>query len=252
MRPESLKPGLWRQAVKDWAGDRVLSLPFAKARVPFRGHVFLLFPISVGARPFAEFKFYSFWECSQGVSLRGSQDVPEPTLSLPAIEWGYGESPADRKATLFSQWSLLANKGQKWPTDSTVQSDSERWSLRRMRLRHHVTQAEKDTRFLGATWWLAVWQFPEMWKALLGWLRGKTSVHLSSVTQSCLTPCIPMDSSTPGFPVHHQLPEFAQSHIHWVVNGQLNHLILCWPLLLTPSIFPSIRVFSDESVLLIG
>ena len=48
-----------------------------------------------------------------------------------------------------------------------------------------------------------------------------------------------MDCSTPGFPVHHQLPEFIQTHVHWSVMP-FNHLILCHPLLL-PSIFPSIR-----------
>ena len=55
-----------------------------------------------------------------------------------------------------------------------------------------------------------------------------------------------MDYSTPGFPVHHQLPELAQTHVYWASS---NHLILCHPLLLLPSIFPSIRVFSNESVL---
>ena len=52
-------------------------------------------------------------------------------------------------------------------------------------------------------------------------------------------------SSTPGFPIHHQLLELVQIHVHQV------HLILCRPLLLLPSIFPSIRVFSNESVLCI-
>ena len=42
------------------------------------------------------------------------------------------------------------------------------------------------------------------------------SVQLSSVTQSCLTLCNPMDCSVPGFPVHHQLPECTQTHIYWV------------------------------------
>ena len=41
-------------------------------------------------------------------------------------------------------------------------------------------------------------------------------VQFSSVAQSCLTLCNPMDCSTPGFTVHHQLPEFAQTHVHWV------------------------------------
>ena len=70
----------------------------------------------------------------------------------------------------------------------------------------------------------------------------------SSATQSCLTVCDPMDCSTPGLPVHHQLPKFTQSHVHWVGDA-INHLILCRPLLLLPSIFPSIGVFSKESVL---
>ena len=52
----------------------------------------------------------------------------------------------------------------------------------------------------------------------------------------------------PGLPVHHQLPEFTQTHVRWSVMPS-NHLILCHPLLLLLSIFPSIRVFSSESVL---
>ena len=163
-------------------------------------------------------------------------------------------------------------------------------------------------------------------------------VQFSSVTQSCPTLCNPMDCSTPGIPIHHQLPELMQTHVHWVgdaiqpshplsspsprafnlslhqglfkwVSSSLrwpkfwrfsllinyfgcsvqplshvrlfvtpwtvarqaslsitnswsllklmsiesvlpsNHLILCPPLLLLSSIFPSIRVFSNESVL---
>ena len=44
----------------------------------------------------------------------------------------------------------------------------------------------------------------------------RNSVQFSSVTQSCPTLCSPMNCSTPGLPVHHQLPEFTQSHVHWV------------------------------------
>ena len=51
-----------------------------------------------------------------------------------------------------------------------------------------------------------------------------------------------MDCSTPGLPVLHYCPEFAQIHVHWV-DDATNHLILCCPLLL-PSVFPNIRVFS--------
>ena len=42
------------------------------------------------------------------------------------------------------------------------------------------------------------------------------SVRFSSVVQLCLTLCYPMNSSTPGLPAHHQLPEFTQTHVHWV------------------------------------
>ena len=68
----------------------------------------------------------------------------------------------------------------------------------------------------------------------------------SSVTQSCLILCDPMDCSMPGFPVHHQLLELAQTHVHRVSDAIQLH-ILCCPLLL-PSIFPSISIFSNESV----
>ena len=76
--------------------------------------------------------------------------------------------------------------------------------------------------------------------------------QLSSVAQSCLTLCGPVDHSTPGLPVHHQFPEFTQTHVHAVgVQSVMpsNHLIPWRPLLLLPSIFPSIRVFSNESAL---
>ena len=71
---------------------------------------------------------------------------------------------------------------------------------------------------------------------------------ISSVAQSCLTLCNPMNRSTPGLPVHHQLPEFTQTHVHELVMP-FNHLIFCCPLLLPPAIFPNIRVFSNETVL---
>ena len=74
------------------------------------------------------------------------------------------------------------------------------------------------------------------------------NAFFSSVTQLCPTLCDPMDCSTPGLPVHHQLPELLKlMSIESVMPS--NHLIFCHPLLLPPSICPSIRVFSDESVL---
>ena len=53
----------------------------------------------------------------------------------------------------------------------------------------------------------------------LTFTAGQERDQFSSVTQSCLTLCDPMDCSTPGFPVLHQLPEPAQTHVHWVSNA---------------------------------
>ena len=66
----------------------------------------------------------------------------------------------------------------------------------------------------------------------------------SSVAQSCPTLCDPMNRSTPGLPVYHHLPEFTQTHVHRVSDAiQPSHPLL------PPSIFSSIRGFSNESAL---
>ena len=58
--------------------------------------------------------------------------------------------------------------------------------------------------------------------------RGNlSSVHFSSVTQSCPSLCDPVNRSTPGLPVHHHLPEFTQTHVHWVSDAiQPSHPLL--------------------------
>ena len=71
--------------------------------------------------------------------------------------------------------------------------------------------------------------------------------QFSPVAQACVTLCDPMDCSTPGLPVHHQLPEFTQTMSIMSVMPS-NHLILYHPFLL-PQITPSIRVFSNVSTL---
>ena len=80
--------------------------------------------------------------------------------------------------------------------------------------------------------------------------RLQTSIQVSSATQSCPTLCDSMDFSTPGFPVHHHLPEFAQTHVHQVDDViQPSHLL--------SSPYPSAfnlsqhQGFSNESVLCI-
>ena len=70
----------------------------------------------------------------------------------------------------------------------------------------------------------------ETWVRSLGWedplekgtathtsiLAWRISIRISSVAQSCPTLCNPMECSMPGLPVHHQFPEFTQTHVHWV------------------------------------
>ena len=74
------------------------------------------------------------------------------------------------------------------------------------------------------------------------------SVQFSSFTQSWPTLCKPKNSSMPGLPVYHQLQEITQlMYMESVMPS--NSLILCRPLLLLPSIFPSIRAFSNEAAL---
>ena len=79
---------------------------------------------------------------------------------------------------------------------------------------------------------------------------GEWGIQFSLVTQSCLNFCEPVDCSMPGLPVHHQLLESAQFlSIELMMSS--NHLILCHPPLHLPSIVPSIRGLSNESVLYI-
>ena len=79
--------------------------------------------------------------------------------------------------------------------------------------------------------------------------KGVVCVCVYSCCSVVSTLCDPIGCSTPGFPVLHYLPEFGQTHVTESVMPS-NHLVLCCPLLLS-SIFPSIRVFSNESALLI-
>ena len=74
------------------------------------------------------------------------------------------------------------------------------------------------------------------------------SQSVSSLAQSCLILCDPMNRSMLGLPVHHQFPEFTQTHAHWVDDAiQPSHPLSS--LLLLPPIPPTIRVSSNESTL---
>ena len=71
---------------------------------------------------------------------------------------------------------------------------------------------------------------------------------IQSVTQLCPTLGDPMSCSMPGSPVHHQLLELSPTHVHWVSEA-IQPSQLCHHFLLLPSVFASIRVFSNESLL---
>ena len=109
-------------------------------------------------------------------------------------------------------------------------------------------------------WWSKGWESTFQWRdtgSIPGWgtkiphASGQLSlsVQFSSVPQSCPMLCDSTNHSMPGLPVHHQLPKSTQTHVHWVGDAiQPSHPLRC-PLLLLPSIFPSITGFSNESVL---
>ena len=74
-----------------------------------------------------------------------------------------------------------------------------------------------------------------------------TMTQFSSVTQSCPTLCDPKNCSTPGLPVHHQLPEFTQTHVHWVIDAISSSVITfsSCPQSLPPSgSFPMSQLFA--------
>ena len=71
-----------------------------------------------------------------------------------------------------------------------------------------------------------LWIFTYIWVHLSNWHTKEGSVQFTSVAQLCPILCDPMNRSTPGLPVHHQLPEFTQTRVHWVGNAiQPSHLL---------------------------
>ena len=99
--------------------------------------------------------------------------------------------------------------------------------------------------------WKTVWRFLKKqgikppYDPAIPLLGIPRSIQFSSVTQLYPTLCDPMDCRTPGLPVHHQFPESNSTESVRLFN----HFIICHPLHLLSSIFPSIRVFSNESFL---
>ena len=115
-------------------------------------------------------------------------------------------------------------------------------------------------KFLSRAWpsatpWTAAYQAPlsigftrqEYWSGLPLPSPILLLIQFSSVAQSCPTLCDPINHSTTGFLVQHQFPEFTQTNVHWVGDTIQPSHPLSSPSL--PSIFPGIRVFSNESAL---
>ena len=141
----------------------------------------------------------------------------------------------------------------------TEKRSNSKWEKQRTKRKGHEEEGEgkKDQKQGKSGHWTQEIDGKRKGKVKTGWEEClKTEnlkfdmgpVHFSSVAQSFLTLCDPTDCSTPGFPVHHQLLELAQIHVHQVGDAS-NHLILCCPLLPPPSVFPSISVFPKESFL---
>ena len=117
---------------------------------------------------------------------------------------------------------------------------------------HYLWCPKVETTQVSLKTWMnkqsVLYTYNVLWNEVLIHTTTWMSLQFSSVTQLHPTLCNPMDFSTPGFPVHHQLLEFTQTMS--IASMMLsNHLNLCHLLLFPPSIFPSIRVFSSESVL---
>ena len=177
-------------------------------------------------------------EMTQGVSVP-PPDGPPPWTALASSQPG-GRLPSEQMSwererereerrgcdILYDLGLAITSSISAYPAGSTLQ-----WG--------RVPHKGKETR-----WWR---YWGPSWTATCGSWSHHLSVQFSSVTQSCPTLCNPMDSNTPGLPVHHQesLPKLMS--VESVMPS--NHLILCRSLLLLPSILPSIRVFSSESVL---
>ena len=110
-------------------------------------------------------------------------------------------------------------------------------------LAHTITEPDKFQDLQLVTWRprkangvISVWVWsPENQESQWDKFQSKTR-QFSSVTPSCRTLCDPMDYSMPGLPVHHQLPEFTQTHVHWLGDGiQPPHPLFPSPLAFNPS-----------------
>ena len=126
------------------------------------------------------------------------------------------------------QWYLWAERGSAWPPNRIDQSDS---GCSSHASPYFSLLGFSSFLYSHAVYFSLPWLLPtpvsngflhlvhshpkphahKYFQLIVGWI-----IPFSSATQSCPTLCDPMDCSMPGLPVHHQLPEFAQTHVHWI------------------------------------
>ena len=86
-------------------------------------------------------------------------------------------------------------------------------------------------------------------KVLYNTIMMDAAIIHCSLTQSCLTPCSPMDCHAPGFPILHHLPELARIHVHWVSDPNISSSVITFSSHLQS--FRASGLFSNELALLI-
>ena len=102
----------------------------------------------------------------------------------------------------LSHWWVVSTRASNRALEHSLQSD---WLYSGVDFSFCVHVPYPAAEFDAATYWNDPWNL--------------FSTKFSSVAQSCLTLCEPMDHSTPGLPIHHQLLEFTQTHVHWLGNA---------------------------------
>ena len=213
----------------------------------------------------SQFSLNTFNKIMTSISLEHQKTISEVLVaqSCPTLCDPMDCGPPDfsvhgiSQARTLGYFAISSSSGSSWSRDWTF--DSCISCIGKRIIYHWVTREATSPFFIKTQMWVHLTGSRQSWALHhLNWsvwclVLFALGRRFSSVTQSCLTLYDHMDCSTPGFPVHQQLLEPTQTHVHHVGDAiqpsPSNRLILCHPVLLLPSMFPSIRVFSSESVL---
>ena len=162
---------------------------------------------------------------------------------------GLSQSSRDKMSVLlelkFSWRSWKSSKS--YVTKCTYVTKSQCWYMQRRKVKQNLTRSKLIALLImGNISWSVTNSTCTDTFDILNNVKRYNSVQFSSVTQSCLILCDPMNRSTPGLPVYHQLLEFTQTHVHRVRDAIQPSHPLSSPSPPAPNL-PSIRVFSNES-----